>query len=102
MNTPRNLVGPQIRELRSKMKITQPMLVARCQLVGWDISRETIAKIESQIRWVSDFELLGFAQALNISVCDLWPPVQQLQNLAKQFFNRSRPQLRTSRRKMAK
>lgn len=98
MNVPRNLIGPQIRQLRAKMNITQPMLVARCQLVGWDISRETIAKIESQIRWVSDFELLGFAKALNVPISDLWPPVEQLPRLLNQFFSRSGGP-RTSRRK---
>jgi transcriptional regulator with XRE-family HTH domain len=88
MNVPRNLVGPQIRQLRAKMDITQPMLVARCQLVGWDISRETIAKIESQIRWVSDFELLGFAKALDVPISDLWPQAEQLPRLLNQFFGR--------------
>src|SRR5258708_9497295 len=86
MNLPRNLVGPQIRELRARMEITQPMLVARCQLVGWDISRETIAKIESQIRWVSDFELLGFAKALNVSIMDLWPQADHLHKVLIVFF----------------
>jgi transcriptional regulator with XRE-family HTH domain len=100
MKAPRNLVGPQIRELRSAMKITQPMLVARCQLVGWDISRETIAKIESQIRWVSDFELLGFAKALNVSVGDLWPHADQIPKALNEFFRRAETRKLTSRRKL--
>lgn len=40
------------------------MLVARLNLQGWDISRETLAKIESQFRWVADTELLKLAMAL--------------------------------------
>ena len=48
MRVPRNLVGPVIRELREQGGLTQPMLVARLNLAGWDISRETLAKIESQ------------------------------------------------------
>jgi transcriptional regulator with XRE-family HTH domain len=89
MKAPRNIVGPEIRRFRAKLGLTQPMLVARCQLIGWDISRETIAKIESQIRWVSDFELLAFSKALNIPVSDLWPQVEQIPNLMDQFFRRS-------------
>jgi len=78
--------------------MTQPMLVARCQLIGWDISRETIAKVESQIRWVSDFELLGFSKALNIPVSDLWPQVEQLPELMGRFFHGSRTPKAKSRR----
>jgi hypothetical protein len=40
------------------------MLVAKLNLLGWDISRETLAKIEAQFRWVADFELLQLAEAL--------------------------------------
>jgi transcriptional regulator with XRE-family HTH domain len=90
MNAPRNLVGPQIRQLRSRKGLTQPMLVARCQLLGWDMSRETIAKVESQIRWVSDFELLGFAEALDVPIVDLWPAEEQRPKLLREYFGRSR------------
>jgi hypothetical protein len=99
MKVPRNLVGPRIRELRVKMAITQPMLVAKCQLVGWDISRETIAKIESQIRWVSDFELLGFAKAFNVSVNDLWPHTDQLPKGLNEFFRRAETRKAALRRR---
>ncbi len=39
--------------------------------VRWDISRETLAKIESQIRWVADSELFKLAEALDIDPCEL-------------------------------
>jgi len=29
-----------------------PALAAKCQRIGWDIERDTIAKIEAQNRWV--------------------------------------------------
>lgn len=64
MNKPRNIVGPVIRQLREKRALTQPLLVAKLNLLGWDISRETLAKIEAQFRWVADFELLQLADAL--------------------------------------
>ena len=66
MSHPRNLVGPVVRELREEQGLTQQMLVARLNLVGWDISRETLAKIESQFRWVADTELLLLAEALKV------------------------------------
>lgn len=71
MNPPRNLVGPVVRQLREKRGLTQPMLVARLNLAGWDLSRETFAKIEAQIRWVADFELLWLAAALEIEPGEL-------------------------------
>jgi hypothetical protein len=30
-------------------------LAAQCQRMGWDITRDTIAKIEAHKRWVGDF-----------------------------------------------
>lgn len=61
------------------------MLVAKCNLVGWDLSRETLAKIESQIRWVSDAELVCFAVVLNVEVTVLLPPQKSLRRTALSF-----------------
>ena len=66
MKNPRNIVGPVIRELREAQGLTQQMLVARLNLKGWDISRETLAKIESRFRWVADTELVQLADALKV------------------------------------
>ena len=68
---PRNIVGPIIRELRERKNFTQPMLVAKLNLHGWDISRETLAKIESQFRWVADSELVRLADALEADAGDI-------------------------------
>lgn len=66
MKPPRNIVGPIVRELREKNGLTQPQLVAKLNVQGWDVSRETLAKIEAQIRWVADFETLRLAAGLGI------------------------------------
>lgn len=68
MSPPRNIVGPVVRQLREKANLTQQQLVAKLNLLGWDISRETLAKIESQIRCIADFELQHFADALDVSL----------------------------------
>ncbi|HCN31402.1 MAG TPA: hypothetical protein DIT64_22405 [Verrucomicrobiales bacterium] len=70
---PRNIAGPRIRQLRNEAGLSQADLAARCGLQGWDLSRETLAKIESQIRWVADFELLCLASALSVDVKALLP-----------------------------
>jgi len=85
---PRNLVGPQIRQLRDRQLLTQSMLAARCHRWGWDLSRETLAKIETQLRWVSDFELLCLARALRVEPHDLWPAKDKIPRLLNDFFER--------------
>ena len=54
--------------------MTQPMLVAKLNLQGWNISRETLAKIETHVRWIADFELVLLAAALGVSVAEILPP----------------------------
>jgi len=92
MKNPRNLVGPQIRKLRSQQGLTQPMLAARCRRWGWDLSRETLAKIETQLRWVADFELICLANALRVKPDDLWPAAEhKLGAMLQDFFDRLSP-----------
>ncbi len=63
-----NLVGPQVRKLREAQKMTQEDFTARCNIVGLNISRSTLAKIESQVRRVTDEEVVLLAKALRVSV----------------------------------
>jgi threonine aldolase len=62
------------------------MLQARCNLLGWGISRETLAKIESQIRWVADAELVCLAKALKTPVEAMLPKPDELTKVMKDFF----------------
>jgi len=68
-----NVVGPQIQKARYEMGLTQEQLAARCQLAGLDISRATLAQIETRIRCVTDSELLLFAQVLKVTTDSLFP-----------------------------
>lgn len=63
-----NLIGPNIREVRKSMNLSQKDLVARCNLLGWKMSRGTLAKIESQTRKISDHEVLCLSKALKVEV----------------------------------
>lgn len=67
----KNVVGPHVRRFRDKIGLSQAELAAACQRLGWDISRDTIAKIEGGSRWVGDFELIFLVKALNASPNDL-------------------------------
>ena len=68
---PRNLVGPQIRRIRSQQGLTQEELAAKCQVLGHDISRSTLAKIEAQIRCATDYDIVAVAKALKVEVTKL-------------------------------
>jgi transcriptional regulator with XRE-family HTH domain len=67
-----NLIGPNIREIRKRQNLSQKDLVARCNLLGWGISRGTLAKIESRTRKISDEEVLYFVKALKTEVGKLF------------------------------
>jgi len=66
-----NIIGPVIRELREKSKLTQSQLTAKLNIHGWDISRGTLAKIEAQVRCVSDYEIEKLAAGLKIDAPEL-------------------------------
>ena len=70
------MIGPMLRSLREAEGLTQAELAARLQLSGWDISRETLAKVESQVRCVTDRELVRFAEALEVDPSDLLKPAK--------------------------
>jgi transcriptional regulator with XRE-family HTH domain len=67
-----NVVGPKVRQIRESQNMTQEQLVARCNLLKWNISRGTLAKIESRVRRVTDEEVVLLAKALKINVTDLY------------------------------
>lgn len=76
MATEQNMIGPTLRALREAEGLTQAEFAGRLQLGGWDISRETLAKVESQIRCVTDWELVRFAEALEVDPSELLKPAR--------------------------
>jgi len=70
---PYNFVGATIRRLRNAKNWTQEVLAARCGVAGCDITRGTLAKIEAEIRGISDVELFVIAQVLGVGIEELFP-----------------------------
>ena len=62
----KNVVGPQVRKRRYNLGLKQDELAARLQVVGWEIDRAGVSKLESQLIWVSDFQMLYLGEALKI------------------------------------
>jgi len=52
--------------------ITQDAFAAKCNLVGFSISRGTLAKIEAQVRRVTDTEIVLLAKALGVDMSELY------------------------------
>lgn len=63
-----NYIGPRIREIRIEKTLSQKDLTAKCNVLGWDISRGTLAKIESKSRRISDIEVLYLSKALGVDI----------------------------------
>ena len=81
MTSPLNLIGPQVRKFRNRKNLTQEAFAARLQVEGWDVSRESIAKLEAQFRRAPDCELLFLAKVLGVAVMDLFPAKLDLKKL---------------------
>ncbi len=70
-----NMIGPQVRRLRYQQGWSQEKLTEKLQLLGWDISRAGLGKIESRLVHVDDYELLFFARVFQVRLDDLFPTI---------------------------
>jgi transcriptional regulator with XRE-family HTH domain len=62
-----NAIGGTLRRLRNARDWSQEDLAGRCQRLGCDIDRVIVAKIESQLRAVSDWELIKLCEVVGIT-----------------------------------
>lgn len=69
-----NIVGKNIQKYRKQLQLSQEELAAKMQLNNIEISQKVISRIEKQERFVTDYELLAFSQALGVSIYDLLEP----------------------------
>lgn len=68
--TTQNLVGERVKEARAVTNppLTQEALSRKLSKLGVSIDRAGVAKIETGIRGVLDFELVALAKALGVKV----------------------------------
>lgn len=66
-----NIVGIKMKELRIALKISQRELSDRLQIVGLDIDKNAVQRIESGQRFVTDIEILTIAKCFNVTVSSL-------------------------------
>ncbi len=66
-----NACGKNIARLRTELKISQRELADRMQLVGIDVDKNAIQRIECGKRFVTDIEIIAFAKIFNVSFDEL-------------------------------
>lgn len=66
-----NRVGTHLSWLSKQKKLTQEQLAARMQLLGCDITRSALAKIEVGQRMLCPDELKALRSALSVSYDDI-------------------------------
>ena len=64
----KNIVGARIEKKRKELGMKQKEFLARLQVEGMDINASGLSKLEGQLRYVTDFELVAIAKVLGVSV----------------------------------
>ena len=65
----KNLIAGRLIELRKNFnpKLSQRALAQRLQLLGIDMDKNVITRIETQKRYVTDIEIRALAKIFNVS-----------------------------------
>lgn len=66
-----NICGKNIGIFRKEMKISQRELADRLQLIGLDVDKNAIQRIEAGKRFVTDIELVAFTKVFNKSIDEI-------------------------------
>lgn len=79
----KNICGTQVAKYRKRLhgKVSQKKLSDKLRILGLDIDKNAIQRIESGERYVTDIELLYLAKVLNVSLFALIDPEYASLNL---------------------
>ena len=67
-----NMVGPRIKQLRLEKGMTQKTLAERLETLAVYVCRGSISRIEEQKRTITDIELAGIAEVLQVDISDFF------------------------------
>lgn len=70
-NNKLNVTGRKIKELRIKNHLSLSNLSIKLALLGIDISKPSLHKLENGNRVIKDYELYGLSHVFNIPLSDL-------------------------------
>lgn len=71
----RNLIGTNLKKIRVLNGLSQEQLIAQLNLLGLDLDRTSLSRIENHNREVYDYELVYFSKALKVSIIDLYDDI---------------------------
>lgn len=66
-----NIAGIKVAQIRKGLRISQRELSDRLQLIGLDIDKNAVQRIESGQRFITDIEIDFLAKALGTTITDL-------------------------------
>lgn len=66
-----NVISENLIKLRTSKHLSQADVASDLNLLGINIHKNDISKIEANTRVVKDYELYGFAKVLGVSILDL-------------------------------
>ncbi len=66
-----NICGKNIAKFRKETGMSQRELSEKLQIIGLDVDKNAIQRMESGQRFITDIELVYLAKALNKSVLEL-------------------------------
>lgn len=67
-----NMVGPRIKQLRLEKGMTQKTLAERLETLVVYVCRGSISRIEEQKRTITDIELAGIAEVLQVDISEFF------------------------------
>ena len=63
----KNLIGERLKNLRKLKNLSQRDLARELQLIGIDMDKNVITRIETNKRYVTDFELQALKEIFDVS-----------------------------------
>ncbi len=72
-----NVCGINISKRRKEMKISQRELADRLQLIGLDVDKNAIQRIESGQRFITDIEIEYFCKVLGLTLNEIFDITKQ-------------------------
>lgn len=67
-----NMVGPRIKQLRLEKGMTQKTLAERLETLAVYVCRGSISRIEEQKHTITDIELAGIAEVLQVDISEFF------------------------------
>ena len=77
LNDSFNVISENLTKLRKAKHLSQADVANDLNLLGINIHKNDISKIEANDRVVKDYELYGFAKVLGVSILDLLDGIEE-------------------------